>query len=141
MTFNPSCFAQVFQFPFFGLTFSQDVNNDIQKALPFWRVVEKTVQFTAAVGIMFCIGLNSQFHAITILLSISLLKKPAIERCIVDGAAKTQSYKQYLEINIARRRNGRVDRPGLDDDNATSLKHGNEAFLDYMLDSVFVGSK
>ena len=29
----------------------------------------------------------------------------------------------------------------LDDDNATSLKHGNEAFLDYMLDSVFVGSK
>ena len=49
MTLNPSCFAQVFQFPFFGLTFSQDVNNDIQKALPFWRVVEKTVQFTAAV--------------------------------------------------------------------------------------------
>ena len=44
-------------------------------------------------------------------------------------------------IEIARRRNGRVDRPGLDDDNATSLKHGNEAFLDYMLDSVFVGSK
>ena len=52
-----------------------------------------------------------------------------------------ESYKQYLEIEIARRRNGRVDRPGLDDDNATSLKHGNEAFLDYMLDSVFVGSK
>ena len=60
---------------------------------------------------------------------------------IVDGEAKTMSYKQYLEIEIARRRNGRVDRPGLDDDNATSLKHGNEAFLDYMLDSVFVGSK
>ena len=54
---------------------------------------------------------------------------------------KTKIYKQYLEIEIARRRNGRVDRPGLDDDNATSLKHGNEAFLDYMLDSVFVGSK
>ena len=34
-----------------------------------------------------------------------------------------------------------VDRPGLDDDNATLLKHGNEAFLDYMLGSVFVGSK
>ena len=33
------------------------------------------------------------------------------------------------------------DRPGLDDDNATSLKHGNKAFLDYMLNSVFVGSK
>ena len=49
--------------------------------------------------------------------------------------------EQKLEIEIARRRNGRVDRPGLDDDNATSLKHGNEAFLDYMLDSVFVGSK
>ena len=60
---------------------------------------------------------------------------------IVDGEAKTKSYNQYLEIEIARRRNGRVDRPGLDDDNATSLKHGNEAFLDYMLDSVFVGSK
>ena len=59
----------------------------------------------------------------------------------MDGGAKTKSYKQYLEIEIARRRNGRVDRPGLDDDNATSLKHGNEAFLDYMLDSVFVGSK
>ena len=68
-------------------------------------------------------------------------KKPAIERCIVDGGAKTKSYKQYLEIEIARRRNGRVDRPGLDDNNAKSLKHGNEAFLDYMLDSVFVGSK
>ena len=52
-----------------------------------------------------------------------------------------ESYKQHLEIEIARRWNGRVDRPGLDDDNATSLKHGNEAFLDYMLDSVFVGSK
>ena len=49
--------------------------------------------------------------------------------------------RQKVEIEIARRRNGRVDRPGLDDDNATSLKHGNEAFLDYMLDSVFVGSK
>ncbi|XP_068742447.1 uncharacterized protein [Montipora capricornis] len=55
-------------------------------------------------------------------------KKPAIERCIMDGGAKTKSYKQYLEIEIARRRNGRVDRPGLDDDNPTSLKHGNEAF-------------
>ena len=59
----------------------------------------------------------------------------------VDGGAKTKSYKQYVEIEIARRRNGRVDRPGLDDDDATSLKHRNEAFLDYMLDSVFVGSK
>ena len=59
----------------------------------------------------------------------------------MDGGAKTKSYKQYLEIEIARRRNGRVDRPGLDDNNAKSLKHGNEAFLDYMLDSVFVGSK
>ena len=29
-----------------------------------------------------------------------------------------KSYKQYLEIEIARRRNGREDRPGLDDDNA-----------------------
>lgn len=29
----------------------------------------------------------------------------------------------------------------LDDDNATSLKHWNEAFWDYMLDSVFVGSE
>jgi len=29
----------------------------------------------------------------------------------------------------------------LDDDNATSLKHGNEAFLDYMLDSVFIKKK
>ena len=44
-------------------------------------------------------------------------------------------------IEIARRRNGRVDRRRLDDDNATSLKHGNEKFLNYMLDSVFVGSK
>ena len=52
-----------------------------------------------------------------------------------------ESYKQHLEIEIARRWNGRVDRPGLDEDNATSLKHGNEAFLDHMLDSVFVGSK
>ena len=59
----------------------------------------------------------------------------------MDGGAKPQSYKRYLEIEIARRWNGRVDRPGLDDDNATALKHGNEAFLDYMLDSVFVGSK
>ena len=33
--------------------------------------------------------------------------------------------------------------PSLIGDNITSLKHGNEAFLDllYMLDSVFVGSK
>ena len=61
--------------------------------------------------------------------------------CILDGGAKTKSYKQYLEIKIARRRNGRVHRPGLYDDNPTSLKHRNEAFLDYMLDSVFVGSK
>ena len=53
----------------------------------------------------------------------------------------TVIYKQYLEIEIARRRNGRVHKPGLDDDNAMSLKHGNEAFLDYMLNSVFVGSK
>ena len=68
-------------------------------------------------------------------------KKSAIERCIEDGGEKTQSYKQYLEIEIARCRNGRVDRPSLDDDNATSLKHGNEAFLDYMLVSVFAGSK
>ena len=83
----------------------------------------------------------NQFNAISILLTVSLLKKPAIERCIVDGRAKTKSYKQHLEIEIARRRNGRVDRPGLHDDNATSLKHGNEAVLDYMLDSVFVGSK
>jgi len=45
VTLNPSCFAQVFQFPVFGLTFSQDVNNDIQIALPFWTVVEKPVQF------------------------------------------------------------------------------------------------
>ena len=44
-------------------------------------------------------------------------------------------------IEIARHRNGRVDRPGLDNDNATSLKHGNKVFWDYMLDSVFVGSK
>ena len=51
----------------------------------------------------------------------------------------TVIYKQYLEIEIARRRNGRVHKPGLDDDNAMSLKHGNEAFLDYMLDRVFVG--
>ena len=65
----------------------------------------------------------------------------AIERCIVDRGAKAKSYKQYLEIEISRRRNGRVDRPGLDEDNATSLKHGNEAFFDYMQDSVFVGSK
>ena len=41
-------------------------------------------------------------------------KKQAIERYIVDGGAKTKSYKQYLEIETARRRNGRVDRPGLD---------------------------
>ena len=61
--------------------------------------------------------------------------------CILDGRAKTKSYKQYLEIEIARRRNGRVHRPGLDDDNATLLKHRNESFLDYMLDSVFMGSK
>ena len=62
--------------------------------------------------------------------------------CILDGGAKPKSYKQYLEIEIARRRNGRVHRSGLDDDdNATSSMHGNEAFLDYMLDSVFVGSK
>ena len=53
---------------------------------------------------------------------------------------KQKKKKQYLEIEIARRRNG-IYRPGLDDDNATLLKHGNEAFLDYMLDSVFVGSK
>ena len=32
---------------------------------------------------------------------------------MVDGGAKTKSYKQYLEIEIARRRNGRVDTPGL----------------------------
>ena len=61
--------------------------------------------------------------------------------CILDGGAKTKSYKQYLEIKIARRQNGRVHRPGLNDDNATSLKHRNEAFLDYVLVSVFVGSK
>ena len=30
----------------------------------------------------------------------------------MDEGAKTKSYKQYLEIEIARRRNGRVDRPG-----------------------------
>ena len=59
----------------------------------------------------------------------------------MDGGAKPQSYKKYLEIEIAHRRNGRVERPGLNDDNATSLKHGNKAFLDYMLDSVFLGSK
>ena len=59
----------------------------------------------------------------------------------MNGEAKAKSCKQYLDIEIACRRNGRVDRPGLDDDIATLLKHGNEAFLDYMLDSVFVGSK
>ena len=63
----------------------------------------------------------------------------------MDRGAKAKSDKQYLEIEIARRRNGRVDKPGLDgrpdDDNATSLKHGNEAFLNYMLDSVVVGSE
>ena len=35
-----------------------------------------------------------------------------LERCTVDGGAETKSYKQYLEIEIARRRNGRIDRPG-----------------------------
>ena len=59
----------------------------------------------------------------------------------MDAGAKTKSYKRYLEIEIARHWSGRVGRPGLDDDNATSLKHGNKAFLDYMLNSVFVGSK
>jgi len=59
----------------------------------------------------------------------------------VDGGAKTKSYKQYLEIEIARHRNSTVERPGLDDNNATSLKPGSEAFFDYMLESVFVGSK
>ena len=29
--------------------FPKTFNNDDQKALPFWRVVEKAVQFTAAV--------------------------------------------------------------------------------------------
>ena len=52
-----------------------------------------------------------------------------------------EEQKLRVIIEIARRRNGRVDRRGLDNDNATSLKHGNEAFLNYMLDSVFVGSK
>ena len=32
----------------------------------------------------------------------------------MDGGAKPKSYKQYLEIKIACRRNGRVDRPGLE---------------------------
>ena len=54
----------------------------------------------------------------------------------MDGEAKTKSYNRNRT-----RRNGRVDRPGLDDGNATSLKHANEAFLNDMLDSVFVGSK
>ena len=36
---------------------------------------------------------------------------------------------------------GMISVPSLIGDNITSLKHGNEAFLDYMLDSVFVGSK
>ena len=40
---------------------------------------------------------------------------------------KAKSYKQYLEIEIARRQNGKVDRSGLDEGNATSLKHGNKA--------------
>ena len=74
------------------------------------------------------------------------IKLPALSvgscvNCILDGGAKTKSYKQYLEIKIARCRNGRVHRPGVDDDNATSLKHRNKAFWGYMLDSVFVGSK
>ena len=43
--------------------------------------------------------------------------------------------------SIWKSKYGRIDRPGLDDDNATSLKHGKEAFLDYMLDSAFMGSK
>ena len=56
------------------------------------------------------------------------VKKPAIERCIVDGGAKTKSYK-----SIWKSKSHAVGIwPG---------KHGNEAFLDYMLDSVFVGSK
>ena len=59
----------------------------------------------------------------------------------MDGGPKTKSYKQYLEIEIARRRNGRVDRPGLDDDNATSLTHGNEAFLDYIPGQCVCGLK
>ena len=37
----------------------------------------------------------------------------------MDGGAKTKSYKQYLEIEIARRRNGRVDRPGRRQRNVT----------------------
>ena len=44
-------------------------------------------------------------------------------------------------MNMNQLNASRVDRPGVDDDNATSLKHGNKAFLDYMLNSVFVGSK
>ena len=30
----------------------------------------------------------------------------------MDGGEETKIYKQYLEIEIARRRNGRVDIPG-----------------------------
>lgn len=83
----------------------------------------------------------NQFNAITIY--SQFLCKKASYQALHRGWRSNEKLinKQYLEIEIARRRNGRVDRPGLDDDNATSLKRGNEEFLDYMLDSVFVGSK
>ena len=93
MTLNPSCFAQVFQFPFFGLTFSQDVNNNIQNDDEYESI-----------------KCNNNFtHRF-------FVKKAAIERCIV-GAVEEQKPSS----------DGRVDRAGLDDDNATSLKHGNKA--------------
>ena len=60
------------------------------------------------------------------------------------GAVEEQKPRVINSSNRNRNRTpseSRVDRPGLDDDNATSLKHGNKAFLDYMLNSVFVGSK
>ena len=37
----------------------------------------------------------------------------------MDGGVKRKSYKQYLEIEIARCRNCRVDRPGLDQRNVS----------------------
>ena len=51
--------------------------------------------------------------------------------------------EQKLRVinSIWKSKSHAVGMADLDDDNATSLKHGNEAFLDYMLDSVFVGSK
>jgi len=121
VTLNLSCFAQVFQFPFFGLTFSQDVNNNIQNDDEYESI-----------------KCNNNFtHRF-------FVKKAPIERCIV-GAVEEQKPRVINSSNRNRNRTPSewrsVDRPDLDDDNATSLKHGNKAFLDYMLNSVFVGSK